>query len=175
MGCSDSVFPEPLLKNHSVNCLLSDKDKQSYKDHLCLFRKTTRYLQSDKNLGAHTFQLSTKFVSKCGSDPKHFRGVSIDHLPLVEEIVEGNIFIYNFDIQVGEYVGKSARQSIGKFEKTMKLLRFFNHSIHPNDNDSVFKCFGCPSYNCFFNRSDTFNRHLLTGKDRVRHDRPKNA
>ena len=106
---------------------------------------------------------------------KNFHGVSIDHLPPVEEIVERNIFIYNFDIQEGEYVAKSARQSIGKFEKTMKLLRFFNHSIHPNDNDSVFKCFGYPSYNCFFNSSDTFNRHLLTCKDRVRHDRPKIA
>ena len=131
------------------------------------------YLYSHSNLDAHTSQLFTEFVSKCGSDPKNFRGVSIDHLPFVEEIVERNMFIYNFDIQVGEYVGKSARQSIGKFEKTMKLLRFFNHSIHTNDNDSVFKCFGCPSYNCFFNRSDTFNRHLLTCKDRVRHIRPK--
>ena len=37
MGCPDSVLPEPLLKSHSVNCLLLDKDKQPYKDHLCLF------------------------------------------------------------------------------------------------------------------------------------------
>ena len=38
MRCLDSVLPEPLLKNHSVNCLLSNKDKETYKDHLCLFR-----------------------------------------------------------------------------------------------------------------------------------------
>ena len=179
MGCSDSVFPEPLLKNHSVNCLLSDKDEQPYKDHLCFFRKITKYLHSDSNLGAHKSQLFTKFVSKCVKmwirSEKNFRGVSIDYLPPVEEIVERNIFIYNFDIQEGKYVAKSARQSIGKFEKTTILLRFFNHSIHTNDNDSVFNCFGCPSYNCFFNRSDTFNRHLLTCKDRVRHIRPENA
>ena len=38
MGCSDSVLPEPLLKNHSVDCFISNKDKEPYKDHLCLFR-----------------------------------------------------------------------------------------------------------------------------------------
>ena len=120
VGCSDSVFPESLLKNHSVNCLLSDKDKQPYKDHLCLLRKSTMYLHSHTNRGAHTSQLFTTFASKCGSDPKNFRGMSIDRLPLVEEIVERNIFIYNFDIQVGEYVGKSARQSIGKMKKVFQ-------------------------------------------------------
>ena len=50
MGCPDSVLPEPLLKNHSVNCLLSDKDKQPYKDHLCLFRALTMCLHGHSNL-----------------------------------------------------------------------------------------------------------------------------
>ena len=57
----------------------------------------------------------------------------------------------------------------------MKLLRFNNHIIHTNDIDSFFKCFRCPSCDCFFNRSDNFNRHLLTCKDRVRQINPKNA
>ena len=101
--------------------------------------------------------------------------VATDDLALVEIIVERNIFIYNFDIQEGEYVGELARRSIGKFEKTVKLLRFNNHIIHTNDIDSFFKCFRCPSCDGFFNRSDNFNRHLLTCKDRVRHIFPKNA
>ena len=101
--------------------------------------------------------------------------VATNDLALVEIIVERNIFIYNFDIQEGEYVGELARRSIGKFEKTVKLLRFNNHIIHTNDIDSFFKCFRCPSCDCFFNRSDNFNRHLLTCKDRVRHIFPKNA
>ena len=141
-GCPDSVLPEPLLKNHSVNCLLSDKDKQPYKDHLCLFRALIMYLHGHSNLDAHTFQLFTEFISKSGHDPKNFRGVSIDDLPPVEGIVERNIFIYDFDIHEGEYFGELARRSIGKFEKkTVKLLRFNNHINHTNAIDSFFKCF----------------------------------
>ena len=175
MGCPDSVLPEPLLRHTQVNCLLSNKDKQPYKDHLCIFRALTMYLHGHSNLDAHTSELFIEFISKSGYDPKIFRGVSIDDLPVVEGIVERNIFIYDFDIQEGEYVGELARRSIGKFEKTVKLLRFNNHIIHTNDIDSFFKCFRCPSCDCFFNRSDNFNRHLLTCKDRVRHIYPKNV
>ena len=163
MGCLNSVLPEPLLRHTQVNCLLSDKDKQPYKDHLCLFRALTMYLHGHSNLNAHTSQLFTEFISKSGYDPKNFRGVSIDDLPVVEGRVERNIFMYNFDIQEGEYVGELARRSIRKFEKTVKLLRFNNHIIHANDIDSFFRCFRCPSCDCFF------NRHLMSCKDRVRH------
>ena len=120
MGCPDSVLPEPLLRHTQVYCLLSDKDKQPYKDHLCLFRALTTL----------TFTI------------------------LILEL---------------------ARQSIGKFEKTVKSLRFNNHIIHTNDIDSFFKCLRCPTSDCFFNRSNNFNRHLMTFKDRVRHNYPKNV
>ena len=132
-------------------------------------------MHGHSKLDAHTSQLFTEFISKSGYDPKNFRGVNIDDLPLVEGIVEHKIFIYNFDIQEGEYVGELARRSIGKFEKTVKLLRFNKHIIHTNDIDSFFKCFRCPSCDCFFNRSNKFNRQLMTCKDRVRHIYSKNV
>ena len=78
------------------------------------------YLHGHSNLDAHTSQLFTEFISKSGYNPKNFLGVASDDLPLVEEIVERNIFIYDFDIQEGEYVGELARRTIGKFEKTVK-------------------------------------------------------
>ena len=34
MGYPDSVLTESLLKNHSVNCLLSNKDKEPYNDRV---------------------------------------------------------------------------------------------------------------------------------------------
>ena len=54
MGCPDSVLPEPLLKNHSDNCLLSNKDKEPYKDHLCLFRALAMNMKGHKDLETHT-------------------------------------------------------------------------------------------------------------------------
>ena len=96
------MLPEPLLRHTQVNCLLSDKDKQPYKDHLCLFRALTMYLHGHSNLDVHTSQLFTEFISKSG----------YDDLPVVEGIVERDIFIYDFDIQEGEYVGELARRSI---------------------------------------------------------------
>ena len=95
--------------------------------------------------------------------------------PLVEGIVERNTFIYNFDIQEGEYLGELAKQNIGRFEKTVTLLRFNNHIFHTKYIDTFFKCFRCPSYDTFLHKSDHFNKHLIRCKDRVRHIYPKNA
>ena len=96
----------------------------------------------------HVPDLDWDIHSCQGYDWKKFRGVPIDDLPLVEEIIERNIFIYDFDIQKGEL----ARRSFGKFKKPVQLLRFNNHINHANEIDSFFMCFRCPSCDCFFNR-----------------------
>ena len=72
-------------------------------------------------------------------------------------------------------MGELARRSIGRFEKTVKLLRFNNHIIHTKDIDSFFKSFRCPSCDSFFKRSEFLNKHLLRSKDRVKHIYPKNV
>ena len=74
-------------------------------------------LHGHSNLDSHTFQLFTQFISKSKYDPKIFRGVSIDDLPLVEGVVECIIFNYDFDTKEGEYDGELARRSIRMFEK----------------------------------------------------------
>ena len=82
---------------------------------------------------------------------------------------------YDFDIQEAEIVGEIARRSIGKLDKTVKLLRFNNHSNHTIDRDSFIKRFRCPSCDTFFHKSDHFNQHLLRCKDRARQIYPKNV
>ena len=52
-------------------------------------------------LDSHNSRYLTEFVSKCGYDPKSFRGVSVEKLSVVEKIVQRKIFLYNFDIQEG--------------------------------------------------------------------------
>ena len=95
-----------------MNCLLSNKDKEPYKDHLCLFRALAMYMNGHNDLDSHSSRYFTDFISKSVYDPKSFRGVSVEDLPVVEEIVQRNIFIYDFGIQEGEYVGELARRSI---------------------------------------------------------------
>ena len=68
----------------------------------------------------------------------------MDNLPVVEDVVAKNIFIYDIDIQDGDFVGELARRSIGKYQNTLKLLRYYNHIIYVNI-DNFFKCFRCPT------------------------------
>ena len=89
--------------------------------------------------------------------------------------MQRHIFIYDFDIPEGEYVGELAQRSSGRFDKTVKLLIFNNHIIHTNDIDPLFMCFRCPSCDTFFKRSEFINKHLLRCKDRVKHIYPKNV
>ena len=178
MGCPDSVMSitrASATTETSKLVFFRTKIKKPYEDHICLLCAITIYLHGHSKLDAHTSQLFTEFISRSGYDPKNFLEVAIDDLPLVEELVELNIFIYDFDIQEWENVREIVRQSITKFEKTVKLLRLNNHIIHTNDIDSSFKFFRCPSCDCFFNRSNNFNRHLPTCKDRIRHIYPKNV
>ena len=125
--------------------------------------------------GARTSQLFIKFVSKSGSDPKNFRGVSIDDLVFLEGINERNIFINDFDIQEREYVREIALRTIGNFEKPRNCLKIQNHIIYTYDFDSFFKRLRCDSSGCFLKRSDVFNEHLIRCKDRVQHIYLRNA
>ena len=72
MGCPNSVLPELLLKNLTVNCLLSNNDKEPYKDHLCLFRALPMYMNGHNDLGSQTSRYFTEFISKTGFDSKTF-------------------------------------------------------------------------------------------------------
>ena len=69
MGCPHSVPPEHLLKNHSVNCLLSKKDKEPYKDHLCLFRALTMCKNRHNYLDSNTSSYFTELITNSGYDP----------------------------------------------------------------------------------------------------------
>ena len=68
MGCPDSVLPKLLLKNHSVNCLLSIKDKEPHKVNLCLLRALAKLMNGHNDLDSHTSRYFAEFISKSGYD-----------------------------------------------------------------------------------------------------------
>ena len=78
MGCPDSVLPEPLLRHTQMNYLLFNKDKEPYKDHLCLFRALAMYMNGHSDLDSDNSRYFTEFVSKSGYNRKSFRGVSVE-------------------------------------------------------------------------------------------------
>ena len=61
------------------------------------------------------------------NDEKSFFLLIFDNLPIVEKVLEKNIFTYNIDIKDESSVSKLTRISIGRCEKTMNLLRYNNN------------------------------------------------
>ena len=174
MGCTDSPLPEPLLRNLEVNCLLSNGHYEPYNDNLCLFRATAIHLFGSVNVELQAIKFFN-FVTASGCDPDNFTGVSFDQIPIIEELITQNIFIYDFDIEDGEIIGEFVRRNVERYDENIKLLRYNNHICYVNDINKFFKKFRCPSCDVFFNHSGHFNRRLKTCKERVKIIYPRDA
>ena len=175
MGCTDSPLPEPLLRNPEVNCLLSNGHDEPYNDNLCLFREIAIQLFGSVDVELQAIKNFQNFVTASGCDPETFRGVSFDQIPIIEEQIKQNIFIYDFDIEDGEIIGELVRRSVERYDENIKMLRYNNHICYVNDINKFFKKFRCPSCDVFFNHSGHFNRHLKTCKERVKNIYPQGA
>ena len=177
MSCKDTILPEPLLKNHNVNCLAFEKNTlQLYNDNLCLFRALALHLLGNKKLEEETSKIFNLLLNNSEErDPSKFQGVHMTDIPQVEEMLQLNIFIYDIDFVDGELIGELARRSIQKFEKSVKLLRYNNHICYVNNINALFKAFRCTTYDTFFSKTGNLERHLVTCSDRVKHIYPKNV
>ena len=116
-----------------------------------------------------------KFFTILLLHPDNFTGVSFDQIPIIEELIKQNIFIYDFDIEDGEIISELVRRSYERYDKKIKLLRYYNHICYVNDINKFFKKFRCPSCDVFFNHSGHLIRHLKTCKERVKNIYPRGA
>ena len=65
MGCKNAVLSEPLLKNHTINCLTFEENtRQPYNDNLCLFRALALHLHGTQRLEEETSKLFNLFINK---------------------------------------------------------------------------------------------------------------
>ena len=64
----------------------------------CVFLATSTHLFGCVDFEPQAMQLFYNFVSAAVCDPEKFMGVSLDQIPIIEKLVELNIFIYDFDI-----------------------------------------------------------------------------
>ena len=149
-----------MLKNNHLNCLVSDHHHKPYIDNLCLFRALSLHLNRSSDLETNTQSLFTKFIEKASYDAEHFRGVSFPDLHLVEEVIGQNILIYDFETEDGEFIGELARRSLGKYDKSVKLLRYNHHICYVPDLNKFFKAFRCTICDKFFKQSSDLLRHM---------------
>ena len=86
MGCRDAVLPDPLLKNHTVNCLTFEQNtRQPYNDNLCLFRALALHLHGNEKLEEETCKLLNLYLEKReGIEPATFQGVCMDDIFLLK-------------------------------------------------------------------------------------------
>ena len=177
MGCKDSVLPEPLLKNQMVNCLFYEQNtKKPCKENRCLVRALALHLHGNERLEEETSKFVKLFLNNCGeADASKFQGVHMTDIPKKEEMLQLNIFLYDSDFVDGELIGELARRSIQKLEKSVKLLRYNNHSCYVSDINSFFKYFRCSSCDTIFSKTGNLERHLITCSERVKHIYPKNV
>ena len=177
MGCKNAVLPEPLLKNHTINCLTYEENtRQPYNDNVCLFRALSLHLHGTQRLEEETSRLFNLFIKKMdGLSADPFQGVHMNDIPFVEDLLTLNIVLYDIDFVDGNIIGELARRSVQKYEYTVRLLRYNNHICYVNNINAVFQSFRCPNCDTFFNRTFNLERHLTTCSERVKNVYPKNV
>ena len=177
MGCKNAVLREPLLKNHTVNCLTFEENtRQAFNDNLCLFPALALHLHGTQRLEEETSKIFNFFIKKMdGLSADQFQGVHMNDVPIVEDLLTLNILLYDIDIVDGNIVGELARRSVQKYENTVRLLGYNNHICYVNNIKAVFQSFRCPNCDTFFNRTFNFERHLTTCSERVKNFYPRNV
>ena len=177
MGYKNAVLPEPLLKNHTINCLtFEESTRQPFNDNLCLFRALALHLHGTQRLEEETSKLFNLFINKMeGLSPNQFQGVHMNDIPIVEDLLNLNILLYDIDIVDGNIVRELARRSVQKYENTVRLLRYNNHICYVNNINAVFQSFRWPNCDTFFKRTSNLERNLTTRSERVKNVCPKNV
>ena len=141
MGWKDTVLPEPLLKNHNVNCLTFERNtRQPYNDNLCLFRALALHLHGNEKLEEETSKIFNLFLnnSEEGDVPK-FKGVHLNDIAKFEDLLQLNIFVYDIDFVNGELIGELCRRNIQKYKNSVKLLRYNHHIGYVNNINALSK------------------------------------
>ena len=152
MGCKNAVLPEPLLKNQTINCRThEEKTRQQYNDNLCFFRALALHMHGNQRLEEETSKLFSLFINKMDRlSAGQFQGVHMNDIPMVEGLLNLNILLYDIDVVDGNIVREIARQSVQKYENTVRLLKDNNHICYVNNINAVFQSFCCPNCDTFF-------------------------
>ena len=170
MGCKDTVFPEPLLKNHNVNCLTFERNtRQPYTDNLCLFRALALHFHGNQKLEEETSKIFNIFLSNSEEgDVSEFQGAHLNDIPKVEDLLQINIFFDDIGFVDGILIGEPCRISTQKYESSVKLLRYNNHICYVNNINALLKAFRYTTCDTIFSKTGNLERHLVICSDRLK-------
>ena len=177
MQCKDAVFPEHLLKNHTINCLTFEENtRQPYNDNLSLFCAPALYLRGNQRLEEDTSKIFNSFINKMdGLSRYQFKAVHMNDVPIVEDLLTLNILLHDIDIVNRNNIGELARRGVYKGVKMVKLLRYSYHICYVINIKAVFQSFGCPNCDTFFSGTYNLERHSTTCLERVKNVYPRNV
>ena len=107
-GCKDTVLPEPLLKNHKLDCLTFERNtRQPYNDNLFLLRALALHLHVNERLEEETSKIFKLFLNNSEEgDVSKFQSVHLNDTPKVEDLLQLSIFLYDINFVVGELIGE---------------------------------------------------------------------
>ena len=139
IGCSDALIPEQLLRRSDVICVVTHEHGETHKDYICLIRAVAVHLCGSAELEANAAKLFIDFLHEYSHEAINFRGVSMDQLVFVENAIKHNNFIYDINIEEGDFVGELARRSIEMYKNSINLLQYNNHNCCADDINTFFK------------------------------------
>ena len=91
---------------------------------ICLLRAFALHLHGNGGFEDETSKMFTLFPKNIGgNNPASVQGVCRNDIPLVEDLVQMNIFLYDIDFDDGAMIGELARRSVGKHSNTVRLLQ----------------------------------------------------
>ena len=155
MKCRNAVLPEPLLKNHTINCLTFEENtRKPYNDNLCLVRALALLMRGNQRMEGVTSKLFNLFKSKMdGLSADQFQGVNTNDILFVEDLLTLNIVLYDVNIVDDNFIEELARRSVQNYENTVRLLRYNNHIRYVKNIIAVFQSFRWPNCDTFFNKT----------------------
>ena len=100
MGRKDTVMPDPLLKKHSIKVWTFRENTQKlHNDNLCLFQVVALHLLGNEGFEEESSNLFILLLQKFGgTDPANFRGVCMESIEAVEDIVQKIIYCTTFTL-----------------------------------------------------------------------------
>ena len=177
MGCKNAVLPEPTLRNGTRNCLtIEENTRQPYNNNMCLFRALAFHFHGNQRLEKEISKTFNSFVNKMdGLSSSQFKGVHMNDIPVVEDLLTLNFLLYDIDFVDGNIIGELAIRSVQKYDSTVRLLRYNNHFCYANNTNAVLQSFQCRNCDTFFNRIFNIEPHLTTCSGRVKNVYPNNV